>query len=101
MVSVVLKDVTKRYGNVTALEGANLEIKDKEFLTILGPSGGGKTTFLRLLAGVETPTGGEIYFGDKPMNDVPPRDRNISMVFQNYALFPHISVFSNIAFPLT
>ena len=101
MVSVVLKDVTKRYGNVTALEGANLEIKDKEFLTILGPSGGGKTTFLRLLAGVETPTGGEIYFGDKPMNDVPPRDRNISMVFQNYALFPHMSVFDNIAFPLT
>ncbi len=101
MVSVVLKNVTKRYGNVTALEGVNLEIKDKEFLTILGPSGGGKTTFLRLIAGLEVPTSGEVCFGDKLVNDVPPRDRNVSMVFQSYALFPHMSVSDNIAFPLT
>jgi multiple sugar transport system ATP-binding protein len=100
MVSVSLKNVTKRFGNVAAIEGVNLEINDKEFLSILGPSGGGKTTLLRLIAGLEVPTEGEVYFDDKLVNGVPPRDRNISLVFQNYALFPHLTAFHNIAFPL-
>jgi len=101
MVSVSLKNVTKRFGDIAAVEGVNLEVKDKEFLSILGPSGGGKTTLLRLIAGLEVPTEGEIYFGDKLVNGVLPRDRNISLVFQNYALFPHLTAFDNIAFPLT
>lgn len=101
MVGVSLKNVTKRFGDVAAVEGVNLEVRDKEFLSILGPSGGGKTTLLRLIAGLEVPTEGEIYFGDKLVNGVPARDRNISLVFQNYALFPHLTAFDNIAFPLT
>ena len=100
MVNVALKNVSKRYGNVVALEGVGLDVRDKEFLTILGPSGGGKTTVLRLIAGLETPSEGEIYFGDKKVNDISPRDRNVSLVFQNYALFPHMTVYDNIAFPL-
>ncbi len=100
MVNVALKNVSKRYGNVAAIEGVSLDIKDKEFITILGPSGGGKTTVLRLIAGLETPSEGEIYFGDKKVNDISPRDRNVALVFQNYALFPHMTVYENIAFPL-
>ncbi|MCS4537930.1 MAG: ABC transporter ATP-binding protein [Thaumarchaeota archaeon] len=101
MVSVSLKNVTKRFGDIAAVEGVNLEVKDKEFLSILGPSGGGKTTLLRLIAGLEVPTEGEVYFGDKLVNGILPRDRNVSLVFQNYALFPHLTAFDNIAFPLT
>ena len=101
MVSVALKNITKMYGNVPALHGVTLEIQDKEFLTILGPSGSGKTTFLRIIAGLETPTEGEIYFGDRQVNDLPARDRHVSIVFQSYALFPHMTVFDNVAFPLT
>src|SRR3972149_7046189 len=100
MVNVALKNLSKRYGNVAAIEGVSLDVKDKEFITILGPSGGGKTTVLRLIAGLETPSEGEIYFGDKKVNDISPRDRNVALVFQNYALFPHMTVYENIAFPL-
>ena len=88
------------FGQVKAVDGVNLEIADKEFLTLLGPSGCGKTTMLRLIAGLEELTDGRIYIGDRQVNDVAPRDRNIAMVFQSYALYPHMTVFDNIAFPL-
>lgn len=101
MVRVVLKGVSKAYGEVSAIDNVNLVIEDKEFITILGPSGGGKTTLLRLVAGLEMPDKGEIYFGDKLVNEITARDRNISMVFQSYALFPHMTVRDNIGFPLT
>jgi len=85
---------------VIAVNNVNLEVKDKEFFILLGPSGCGKTTTLRCIAGLETPDEGEIYIGDKLVNDLPPRERNIAMVFQSYALYPHMSVYDNIAFPL-
>jgi multiple sugar transport system ATP-binding protein len=97
---VLLENVKKTYGDVNAVDGVGLEIADKEFLTLLGPSGCGKTTTLRLIAGLETLTAGNIYIGDRLVNDVAPRDRNIAMVFQSYALYPHMTVYGNIAFPL-
>ena len=100
MVDVVLEHLTKYYGKVRAIEDINLHIKDKEFLVLLGPSGCGKTTTLRCIAGLETPTSGNIYMGGKLVNDVPTKDRNIAMVFQSWALYPHMTVFDNIAFPL-
>ncbi|MGQ9543170.1 MAG: ABC transporter ATP-binding protein [Candidatus Bathyarchaeia archaeon] len=100
MVGVALKDVSKHFGDVKAVDSVNLEIKDKEFITLLGPSGCGKTTTLRLIAGLETLTKGEIYIGERLVNDLPPKDRDIAMVFQSYALYPHMSVYDNIAFPL-
>jgi len=100
MVEVYLENLTKYFGSVKALEDLTLKIYDKELIVLLGPSGCGKTTTLRLIAGLEQPTKGHIYFGEKLMNDVPPRFRNVSMVFQSYALFPHMKVFDNIAFPL-
>ena len=100
MADVILKDVTKKFGNVVAVNKANLHVNDGEFLVLLGPSGCGKTTTLRLVAGLEEPTSGEIYIGDKLVNDVPPKDRNIAMVFQNYALYPHMNVYQNISFGL-
>ncbi len=100
MADVILKDVTKKFGNVVAVNKANLHVNDGEFLVLLGPSGCGKTTTLRLIAGLEEPTSGEIYIGDKLVNDVPPKDRNIAMVFQNYALYPHMNVYQNISFGL-
>jgi len=100
VVDVVLEHLTKYFGKVRAIEDINLHIKDKEFLVLLGPSGCGKTTTLRCIAGLETPTSGNIYIGDELVNDVPTRDRNIAMVFQNWALYPHMTVFDNIAFPL-
>ncbi|MGC8861456.1 MAG: ABC transporter ATP-binding protein [Armatimonadota bacterium] len=100
MARVVLKNLTKTFKNVVAVNNVNLEIEDKEFLVIVGPSGCGKTTALRMIAGLEEVTEGEIYIGDRLVNDVSPKDRDIAMVFQNYALYPHMSVYDNIAFGL-
>lgn len=100
MAKVLLKNVTKRFGEVVAINRLSLEAKDKEFLVLLGPSGCGKTTALRCIAGLETPEEGEIYIGDRLVNDLSPKDRNIAMVFQSYALYPHMTVFKNLAFPL-
>jgi multiple sugar transport system ATP-binding protein len=100
LAKVTLQNIVKLYGTVKAVENVSLEIADREFLTLLGPSGCGKTTTLRLIAGLEELTGGNIYIGDTLVNDVAPRDRNIAMVFQSYALYPHMKVFDNIAFPL-
>lgn len=100
MADVRLEKVTKTFGKVVAVSDASLTFKDKQLTTVVGPSGCGKTTLLRLVAGLETPTSGDIYIGDKLVNEVPPWDRNIAMVFQSYALYPHMNVFDNIAFPL-
>jgi multiple sugar transport system ATP-binding protein len=100
MASVTYKHVTKRFGDVVAVNDIDIEIADKEFLVLVGPSGCGKTTALRLLAGLEEITEGEIYIGDRVVNDVAPKDRDIAMVFQSYALYPHMSVFDNMAFGL-
>ncbi|MDF2521978.1 MAG: sugar transporter ATP-binding protein, partial [Clostridia bacterium] len=101
MSKVILKDIKKVYpGNVTAVKNFNMEIEDKEFIVLVGPSGCGKTTTLRMIAGLEEITEGELYIGDKLVNDVPPKDRDIAMVFQNYALYPHMTVYENMAFGL-
>jgi ABC-type sugar transport system ATPase subunit len=101
MVEIVLEKLTKIFGkNVIAVRDLDLVIKDKEFMVLLGPSGCGKTTTLYMIAGIYKPTRGNIYFDSKLMNDVEPKDRNIGMVFQSYALYPHMSVFDNIAYPL-
>lgn len=100
MANVTLRDLTKSFKNVLAVNNVNLEIHDKEFLVLVGPSGCGKTTALRLVAGLEEATSGEILIGDRVVNDVSPKDRDIAMVFQNYALYPHMSVYDNMAFGL-
>lgn len=100
MAKVILKNVTKRFGDVVAVNSLNLDVNDKEFLVLLGPSGCGKTTALRCIAGLETPEEGEIYIGDKLVNDLNPKERNVAMVFQNYALYPHMTVYKNLSFPL-
>ncbi len=101
MADVRLVEVTKVFpGDVVAVKNVSLEIKDKEFLVLVGPSGCGKSTTLRMVAGLEEITEGEIYIGDRLINDVPPKDRDIAMVFQNYALYPHMSVYKNMAFGL-
>ncbi len=101
MASLSLKHIYKKYpGGVTAVSDFTLEIKDKEFLIFVGPSGCGKTTTLRMIAGLEEITEGELFIGDKLVNDVAPKDRDIAMVFQNYALYPHMTVFENMAFGL-
>lgn len=101
MASLILKKLFKTYpGGVTAVRDLSLEIMDKEFLVLVGPSGCGKTTVLRMIAGLEEISSGEIYIGDRLVNDMAPKDRDIAMVFQNYALYPHLSVYDNIAFGL-
>ena len=101
MSEVKLKNVNKVYkGNISAVKDVDLEVRDKEFVVLVGPSGCGKSTTLRMIAGLETPTGGEIYIGDRLVNNIPPKDRNIAMVFQNYALYPHMDVYNNMAFAL-
>lgn len=100
MAKVSLKNLTKKFQNVVAVDNMNLEIEDKEFLVLVGPSGCGKTTALRMVAGLEEVTTGEIFIGERLVNDVPPKDRDIAMVFQNYALYPHMSVYDNMAFGL-
>lgn len=97
---VTLHNVSKKFGEVIAVDDLSLKIEDKEFMVLLGPSGCGKTTALRIIAGLENPDSGDIYIGDKLVNDLPPKDRNVAMVFQSYAIYPYMSVFDNIAFPL-
>jgi multiple sugar transport system ATP-binding protein len=100
MAAVRLVNLTKRFGDVVAVSNMSLEIRDGEFLVLVGPSGCGKTTCLRMIAGLEEPTEGEIWIGDRLVNDVSPKDRNIAMVFQNYALYPHMTAYDNMAFAL-
>jgi len=100
MAGVTYTHVTKRFGDVVAVNDLNIEIADKEFLVFVGPSGCGKSTTLRMLAGLEEISEGEIRIGDRVVNDVPPKDRDIAMVFQSYALYPHMTVYDNMAFGL-
>ncbi|MFY9475298.1 MAG: sn-glycerol-3-phosphate ABC transporter ATP-binding protein UgpC, partial [Bacillota bacterium] len=100
MARVYLEHVWKRFGNVVAVKDVTLEIEDKEFLILVGPSGCGKSTTLRMIAGLEEISEGSIYIGDTLVNDIPPKDRDIAMVFQNYALYPHMDVYNNMAFGL-
>ena len=96
----MLENITKKFGDVVAVNELSLQIEDKEFVVLLGPSGCGKTTALRCVAGLEAPDAGNIYIGDRLVNELPPKDRDIAMVFQSYALYPHMSAYDNIAFPL-
>jgi len=100
MAKVELRGVSKVFGSVEAVKRVDLAIEDGSFFVILGPSGSGKTTILRIIAGLESPTSGKVIIGDKDVTDVPPKDRDVAMVFQNYALYPHMTVFQNLAFPL-
>ena len=97
---VELKGLTKNFGKVTAVNNMSLEIEQGEFLVLLGPSGCGKTTALRMIAGLETIEKGELYIGDKLMNEILPKYRDVAMVFQSYALYPHMIVEANIGYPL-
>lgn len=100
MATVELRNVSKRWGKHTGVEQINLKIADHEFMVFLGPSGCGKTTTMRMIAGLEDPTDGEILIGDRVVNNLEPKDRDIAMVFQNYGLYPNLSVYENIRFPL-
>lgn len=100
MSNLRIENLTKKYGNVKALDDFSLEIKSGEFMVLLGPSGCGKTTAIRCIAGLIDPSNGQIYIDEELVNDIPPKSRDIAMVFQNYALYPHMSVYDNIAFPL-
>ena len=100
MAGVRLVDITKRFGSTTAVSHVSLDTADGEFMVLLGPSGCGKSTLLRMIAGLEDPTTGDVFIGDQRVNDVPPKERDVAMVFQSYALYPHKSVQANIEFPL-
>ena len=100
MASVTYDHVTKKFGETVAVDNLDIKVEDKEFLVLVGPSGCGKTTALRCLAGLEEITNGQIMIGERVVNDVAPKDRDIAMVFQSYALYPHLSVFDNMAFGL-
>ncbi len=100
MAGISLVNITKRWGSFIGVDDQSLAIEDKEFLVLLGPSGCGKTTTMRMIAGLEEPTSGDIYIGDRRVNDDLPKDRDVAMVFQNYGLYPHMSVADNIAYPL-
>jgi len=100
LVSITLDNVTKRFGRVIAVNEASFKVNDGEFWVLLGPSGSGKTTLLYLISGIYKPTSGRIYFDDVDVTDMPPSERNVGLVFQNYALYPHMTVYENIAFPL-
>jgi multiple sugar transport system ATP-binding protein len=100
LITLRIKNLTKKYSDIIALEKFSIEIGAGEFMVLLGPSGCGKTTVLRCIAGLTNPTEGEIYIGDRLVNDLPPKDRDVAMVFQNYSLYPHMNVYDNIAFPL-
>jgi multiple sugar transport system ATP-binding protein len=101
MARVLFEKVTKKFGETVAVDELSLEVPDKEFLVLVGPSGCGKSTILRMLSGLEDPTEGLIYIGDRIVNNVAPKDRNIAMVFQSYALYPHMTVYNNMAFGLS
>ncbi len=100
MAEVILKNLTKRWGDFVGVDDQSLHIADKEFLVLLGPSGCGKTTTMRMIAGLEDPTEGEVWIGDRMVNDDLPKDRDVAMVFQNYGLYPHMTIYDNIAYPL-
>ena len=100
MASVEIRDVRKAYGSTAVIHGVNVDIKDGEFVVLVGPSGCGKSTLLRMIAGLENITGGQILIGGRVVNDVPPKERDIAMVFQNYALYPHMTVYDNMGFSL-
>ncbi len=100
MASVRLQSVSKRFGETVVVDDVTLAIEDREFLVLVGPSGCGKSTTLRMIAGLETASGGDIFIGDRRVNDLGPKDRDIAMVFQNYALYPHMNVYDNMAFGL-
>src|SRR3974390_2101747 len=100
MAEVSLRNVTKRFDAIEAVRGINLDIPDNELVVLVGPSGCGKSTTLRMIAGLEEVSSGDVLIGGEIVNDVPPKDRDIAMVFQNYALYPHMTVFENMAFGL-
>src|SRR6185369_15067783 len=100
MAQVTLRSLVKSYDDTPAVRGIDLDIADKEFVVLVGPSGCGKSTTLRMIAGLEDITGGEVLIGGEVVNDVPPKDRDIAMVFQNYALYPHMTVYENMSFGL-
>src|ERR1700726_4047534 len=100
MAQVALRNIVKTFDKTPAVQGIDLDIADRGFIVLVGPSGCGKSTTLRMIAGLEEASSGEIYIGDQLVNDVPPKDRDIAMVFQNYALYPHMTVFENMSFGL-
>src|SRR5207302_8812008 len=100
MAQVMLRKIVKKYDDTEAVRGIDLDIADKEFVVLVGPSGCGKSTTLRMIAGLEDITGGEIAVDGEVVNDVPPKDRDMAMVFQNYALYPHMTVYQNMSFGL-
>ena len=100
MAQVSLQEITRQFGNVTAIQNITFEIPDRAFWVLVGPSGCGKSTILRTIAGLESITSGKLYIGDRLVNHVPARQRDVAMVFQNYALYPHMSVAENLAFGL-
>jgi multiple sugar transport system ATP-binding protein len=100
MAKIVMENVSKTFGTVQAVRDFNMTVEDREFAILVGPSGCGKSTALRMVAGLEEPTTGTVYIGDRPVNDLPPKERDIAMVFQEYALYPHMSVYRNMAFGL-
>src|SRR5579863_10694535 len=100
MASMEIRDIRKSFGPVEVVRGVSIDIADGEFVVLVGPSGCGKSTTLRMIAGLEDITSGEIRIGDRVVNDVPPKDRDIAMVFQNYALYPHMTVATNMGFSL-
>lgn len=100
MVSITLENITKKFGKFIALNNISLKIQEKEFMALLGPSGSGKSTLLYTIAGIYKPTSGKVYFDERDVTELPPKERNVGLVFQNWALYPHMKVFKNIAFPL-
>lgn len=100
MARIQLKSLTKKWGKVYGVNDVNLDIKDQEFVVFLGPSGCGKTTTMRMIAGLEDPSGGEIHIGDRVVNELDPKDRDVAMVFQSYGLYPNLTIYENIRFPL-
>ena len=100
MAGIIFEDVSKSYGKVEVVKNINFEVKNKEFMVLVGPSGCGKSTLLRLVAGLEEISSGNLYIGNALVNDIPPKDRDIAIVFQNYALYPHMTAYQNLAFGL-
>src|ERR1035438_3481997 len=100
MASVAIRDVRKAFGAISVLHGVDISIRDGEFVVLVGPSGCGKTTLLRMIAGLENITSGEISIGERVVNNLPPKERDVAMVFQNYALYPHMTVSANMAFSM-